>query len=102
MSFSMEQVTGISFYQEQEELRKARAHLRNLQVEQVYYALQEDPLKGFEAYSRIAEEAFQSNEFRLWLLLRDELRFVECVYNCHKRSFGSLFSKLMFTVTEVF
>jgi len=58
---------------EQEKLRKARARLQAYQVEQVYYTLQDDVVKGFELYSRYAEEPFQSRDPNLFLMLRDEL-----------------------------
>jgi len=58
---------------EEEKLRKARARLQAYQVEQVYYALQDDVIKGFELYLRYAEEPFQSRDPNLFLLLRDEL-----------------------------
>lgn len=65
---------------EQEKIRKARERLQAYQVEQVYYKLRSDQLKGFELYLQYAEESFQSRDLNLFLLLRDELlRFVEDV-----------------------
>ena len=58
---------------EQQNLRTARGRLQSYQVEHVYYSLQANSTKGIQAYSRTAEEAFQSNDTNLWLLLRDEL-----------------------------
>jgi tetratricopeptide (TPR) repeat protein len=58
---------------EAERMHKARARLQAYQVEQVYYTLQADALKGFELYSKYAEESFQSSDTNLWLLLHDEL-----------------------------
>ncbi|MEK6750646.1 MAG: tetratricopeptide repeat protein [Chloroflexota bacterium] len=58
---------------EQQKLRVARARLQSYQVEYVYYCLQVNYIKGIQEYSRAAEEAFQSNDINLWLLLRDEL-----------------------------
>ena len=69
----MVQVGKKSIAPEEEKLRKARARLQAYQVEQVYYTLQDDVLKGFELYSRYAEEPFQSRDPNLFLLLRDEL-----------------------------
>jgi tetratricopeptide (TPR) repeat protein len=63
---------------EQQKLREARARLQSYQVEHVYYCLQTDYIKGIQAYYRLAEAAFQSNDTNLWLLLRDELlKFAE-------------------------
>jgi tetratricopeptide (TPR) repeat protein len=58
---------------EEEQMQMARARLQAYQVEQVYYTLQADALKGFELYLQYAEESFQSRNLNLWLLLRDEL-----------------------------
>ncbi len=58
---------------EQQKLRQARARLQSYQVEHVYYSLQADYIKGIQAYTRVAETAYQSNDTNLWLLLRDEL-----------------------------
>ena len=75
-SDKMIQVGKKSIAPEEEKLRKARARLQAYQVEQVYYTLQDDVVKGFELYSRYAEEPFQSRDPNLFLLLRDEvLRF---------------------------
>ncbi len=59
--------------EEQEKLRQARTGLQSYQIEQVFYTLQVDPLKGFELYFEYAEEAFRNNKPGLWLPLRDEL-----------------------------
>lgn len=70
------------FLSEQQGLRHARARLQSYQVEHVYYSLQSDYIKGIQAYYRIAEAAFQSNDTNLWLLLRDELlRFAKPLRN---------------------
>jgi tetratricopeptide (TPR) repeat protein len=67
---------------EEEKMRRARARLQAYQVEQVYYKLRSDPLKGFELYLQYAEESFQSRDLNLFLLLRDELlRFAEEIRN---------------------
>jgi tetratricopeptide (TPR) repeat protein len=58
---------------DQQNLRVARARLQSYQVEYVYYSLQFNYTIGLQAYSEFAEEAFQSNDTNLWLLLRDEL-----------------------------
>ena len=60
-------------FEEQQNLRVARARLQSYQVEYVYYNLQVDYTIGLQAYSELAEGAFQSNDTNLWLLLRDEL-----------------------------
>jgi hypothetical protein len=62
---------------EGEKVRKARARLQAYQVEQVYYTLHVNLLEGYKLYAQYAEEAFQSRDLNLWLLLRDELlRFI--------------------------
>jgi tetratricopeptide (TPR) repeat protein len=58
---------------EEERLSKARAYLQTYQVEHVYYTLRVNPSEGFRLYLEYAEEAFQSREENLWLLLQDEL-----------------------------
>jgi len=64
--------TGGIVYEE-ESLSKARARLQSYQVEHVYYALRVSPVDGFHLYLVYAEEAFQSREENLLLLLQDEL-----------------------------
>lgn len=59
--------------QEEDSLSKARAHLQAYQVEHVYYALRVNPSNGFKLFLEYAEEAFQSREENLWMLLQDEL-----------------------------
>lgn len=55
------------------ELAEARLALRRAIADHVYYCLQLDPIRGFEAYYRYAEEAFQSSDESLDLEIRDEL-----------------------------
>lgn len=61
------------FLVEQQSLRIARAWLQSYQVERVYYSLQVDHTIGLQAYSELAEGAFQSNDTNLWWLLHNEL-----------------------------
>lgn len=58
---------------EEERLSRARARLQAYQVEHVYYTLRVNASDGFKLYLEYAEEAFQSHEENLWLLLQDEL-----------------------------
>jgi len=58
---------------EEDRLSEARAHLQAYQVEHVYYGLRINPLDGFKLFLEYAEEAFQSREENLWMLLQDEL-----------------------------
>lgn len=71
-----EKITKLSpagIVREEEKVSKARARLQAYQVEHVYYTLQVNPSEGFKLYLEYAEEAFQSGEENLWLLLQDEL-----------------------------
>lgn len=58
---------------EEERLSTRRARLQSYQVEHVYYTLRVNPTDGFKLYLEYADEAFQSREENLWLLLQDEL-----------------------------
>ncbi|MBI3167645.1 MAG: hypothetical protein HYZ22_04155 [Chloroflexi bacterium] len=58
---------------EEERLSTRRTRLQAYQVEHVYYTLRVNPTDGFKLYLEYAEEAFQSREENLWLLLQDEL-----------------------------
>jgi tetratricopeptide (TPR) repeat protein len=63
----------VGIVREEERLSKARAHLQAYQVEHVYYTLRVNPSDGFKLYLEYTEEAFQSRDKSLWLLLQDEL-----------------------------
>lgn len=69
----MHHLPSVGIVREKERLSKSRAHLQVYQVEHVYYALRVDPSEGFQLFLEYAEEAFQSREENLWLLLQDEL-----------------------------
>lgn len=55
------------------DLAEARLALRRAIADHAYYCLQLHPIRGFEAYYRYAEEAFQSSDESLDLETRDEL-----------------------------
>lgn len=69
----LHRLSPVGVVREEESLSKARAHLRAYQVEHVYYTLRVNPSDGFRLFLEYAEEAFQSREENLWLLLQDEL-----------------------------
>lgn len=69
----MHHLRPVRVVREEEKLSKARARLQAYQVEHVYYTLRVNPSDGFKLYLEYAEEAFQSGEENLWLLLQDEL-----------------------------
>ena len=58
---------------EEERLSKRRAYLQAYQVEHVYYTLRVNPTDGFKLYLEYDDEAFQSRDESLGLLLKDEL-----------------------------
>jgi tetratricopeptide (TPR) repeat protein len=65
---------------EEQRISGALARLQAYQVEHVYYNLRANPSDGFKLYQEYAEEAFQSSEENLWLLLQDEL--LRYAYEC--------------------
>lgn len=69
----MSKLSPAGIVREEEKLSKARARLQAYQVEHVYYTLRVNPSEGFKLYLEYAEEAFQSGDENLWLLLQDEL-----------------------------
>ncbi|MGD8626541.1 MAG: tetratricopeptide repeat protein, partial [Anaerolineae bacterium] len=54
-------------------LSDVRIALQNAITERIHYELRHDPVKGFGAYYRAAEEAFQSRHLSMDMQLREEL-----------------------------